>query len=139
MTKPPTYTSRIRIIRFAYSLTDENREAIKKRLSVLDNLSDVRFTEKQLSVHYQFPLLNLDTILAAVNSLDKLPEYSSLCRLGHAVILFMEQNEQDYAEYACGWQRYVEDIYIFYFDILHGNKFDVRQQQWRKYNKGSKR
>lgn len=134
MTKPPAYTSRIRIMRFAHSLTDENREAIKKCLSVLDGLSDMSFAEKQLSVHYQFPLLNLETILAVVNPIDNIPRYNFPSRISHAVTLFMEQNEQDYSEHACGWQRYVEDIYIYYFDILHGNKFDVRKQQWRKYN-----
>ena len=134
MTKPSACISRIRIMRFAHALADENRAAIKNRLSVLDGLSDMSFAEKQLSVHYQFPLLNLETILAVVNSIDNIPSYNFSSRIGHAVTLFMEQNEQDYSEHACGWQRYVEDIYIYYFDILHGNKFAVRKQQSRKYN-----
>ncbi len=110
---------KIHEIKFSHSLSDDNREALETKLTRFEGLSKVDFMEKQLTVHYQFPLLNFEAILKAVISYTNYSNFSLINRIENTITIFMEGNEQNYLNYQCGWNHYVEDIYIQYFELRH--------------------
>jgi len=108
-----------REIRFSHSLLDGDREALEIKLARCDGLSKINFMEKRLTVDYQFPLLNFESILEIINSNTNITNFSLFNRIKNKLTNFMEENEQDYLNFQCGWDHYVEDINIQYFEFRH--------------------
>ena len=111
--------SKIHEIISSHSLSIDDRQAVETILARFEGLSKIDFMGDRFTVHYQFPLLNLENILEAVNSNTNNTNFSLLNRIKNTITIFMERNEQDYFSYPCGWNHYVEDINIQYFEFRH--------------------
>ena len=124
---------RQRTIRFKAPLTDEMRQGIEKGLQHMALLENFEFSGNQLSFSYPFPEMNLGEILGHLKASN--PGWKISNPFYYQLLAFMEKNERDYSVYQPGWQRYIEDIFIHYFDLRHGDKRNIRDVTWRKYKK----
>lgn len=118
---------------FKQSPDEEDGKKIIAYLDSLNQLENIKLDDNLLSFDYPFPLLTFKIMQSQIQS--EFPEHSITVPVLASFYAYMENNERDYIVFQPGWSRYVEDIYIHYFDQRHGGKRDVKNMLWRQYKK----
>lgn len=101
----------------------------------MEGIDNALINENNLAIQYQFPVTTKKAMLSALAKLTDNTDIGLFHRIRNMIAAFMEENEKDFLICPGGWHRYIEDIYVDYFDLRHGGKNDVRKQTWRKYKK----
>ena len=120
-------------ISFKQSPDEEARKKIINYLESLSQLENITLENSLLSFEYPFPLITIKIMLSQLQT--EFPDHPITMPLFASLHAYMENNERDYIIFQPGWSRYVEDIYIYYFDQRHGGKRDIKNMLWRKYKK----
>lgn len=123
-------TRRLRFIRPPDHVTE--REVIRDLLAV-DGVEAADFQGAEIRIHYRFPEVALDSLLGVFEGYQDRLRLRPLQRVRLRILAYMEENERVAAASACGWRRYLEDIYSRYFNTGMPEQGDVRKQTWRKY------
>jgi hypothetical protein len=120
-------------LNFKQSPAEEDRKKIIEYLESLDLLENISLIDTHLSFDYPFPLVTISIMKSQLQT--EFPAHPITMQFLTSLYAYMENNERDYIVFQPGWSRYVEDIYIHYFDQRHGGKRDVKNMLWRKYKK----
>ena len=110
--------------------------AVRPMLTTLrdmDGVEAVQLVAGRLTMTYRFPGTGMPAILTALEEVAGGTRQQPLNRLLNHCRAFMEKNERDNLLSACGWHRYIEDIYMRHFDAGLNARIDIRKQTWRKY------
>lgn len=127
-------SNRCCVVDFNRSLTDDEKEALKRRL-LQTGVAEINFTGNKCRIYYPFPDLTREVIIQALMASDIALEISPVLRLLNFLTVFMENNEHSHIVQSGGWSGYVEDVYIKFFNRYRIEREDIRKQTWRKYNK----
>ena len=121
------------LVRLKHVLAGEDSRTVITSLLAVDGVDDVEITGDQMNIYYLFPETTMDSILSIIDQVTGLARQKKLNRYKNTILAFMETNERDKLIYACGWRRYIEDIYMRHFDPGLNDRIDIRKQTWRKY------
>ena len=120
-------------IRFTHAVAAADARRMITSLQYADGVEEVNLVGGKLTVAYRFPGTTIPAVLAALDQVAGGYRQPPLQRLLNHCRAFMEKNERDNLLSACGWHRYIEDIYMHHFDAGLKARIDIRKQTWRKY------
>ena len=91
-------------------------DKLKKALARIDAVTEFRFSDRNIYIEYLFPMAGYHEIWSVLKQLLDTNRFSYSQRLLNSLRAYLEENEQAHLSRQPGWETYIRNVYITYFD-----------------------
>ena len=130
--KPADNLTRAVEITFPGQITDEEKNKIHEQIVAIYPLLDIEIDNHIMRVRYSLSSTRFSLLWQIVaNNIHSIP-INFAKKLKYSMRAYIEDNENDHLKYSCGWDNYIQDIFINYYS----RQFDRNRHKklmWQKY------
>ena len=102
-------------VRLHKAIPDSQINSLVNAFTQIDGIVELSVSEHRIHIEYLFPLISLSEIWRDLMQLldKKLFSYTQI--IIYSFRAYLEDNEQSHLTRQYGWEKYIRDVYISYF------------------------